>query len=91
MSLIDALEYQDPQITQYTIFNPRIDGTEYNFGEMYGGLSFGFVDQRNFGFPKLDTRIGRFMLDNKKFGFNDKENSFEKEIEMTNMSPEHAP
>ena len=68
MSVLGALDFQDPKITQYTIFNARDDGTKYNFGELYGSFTFGFVSQTKFGFPEPDPRIGYWMLENRRFG-----------------------
>ena len=41
-SLIDIYEYQNPQITQYTIFEKREDSNDLNFGQMLGNIIFGF-------------------------------------------------
>ena len=40
--LLELAEYKDPDITQYTVYEPRTDGEEINFGEGLGTLGFSF-------------------------------------------------
>ena len=61
MSLIDVLQYKNPQISQYTIYSHRNDMETINFGETYGNIAFGFLRDDN-TFPELDPSIGTFSL-----------------------------
>ena len=43
-STINLLDYKNPQITQYQIYDSRSDGKEINFGDSYGDVIFGFFN-----------------------------------------------
>ena len=42
VGVIDLLNFKDPSIVQYTIFDRRLDELEINFAETYGSFVFGF-------------------------------------------------
>ena len=63
------------QLLKYTIYSSRDDGTEYKFGEMEGGLAFGFINEGNFTFPKMPESYGAIKLQTGKFNF--AQNQFE--------------
>ena len=58
MGVVDLFNYKDPSITQYKIYDKRLDGTELNFGENYGGFLFG-IQNANEAFETLDPMFGR--------------------------------
>ena len=45
--VIALVNYEGPQITQYTIYDNRTDGREINLGEASGDLLIGFYDTMN--------------------------------------------
>ena len=40
MGLLDLMTYQDPNITQYSVYDARLDGKEIGFTEANGNLFF---------------------------------------------------
>ena len=56
-SVIDLIDYKNPQITQYQIYDNRSDGRELNFKESYGDIIFGFYSARDGGFIAPDPSI----------------------------------
>ena len=40
IGLLDMYTYKDPNLTQYSIFDSRVDGKEFNFKENYGQFLF---------------------------------------------------
>ena len=42
--VLSLMNYSDPQITQYKIFDNRSDGREINLGESYGNVLLGWFD-----------------------------------------------
>ena len=41
LGVIDLVNFEDPTITQYKIYDKRQDDQEINFGENYGGFLIG--------------------------------------------------
>ena len=67
VGLIDLINFKDPNIIQYTVFDSRIDPEEINFGQNYGGFIFGIFDGEGEGkadgYSKLDPAYGKFVLE----------------------------
>ena len=61
MGVIDLYNYKDPNITQYTIFDKRIDDKEINFAGNYGGFAFSLGQPGN-NYHPLDATLGSFHL-----------------------------
>ena len=69
LAMIDLVQFKDPQITQvsfftginvcgqFSIFEPREDAKEINFGKNFGDITFGFLSQQG-GWQEIDPKIG---------------------------------
>ena len=60
--LIELLNFKDPSVVQYTIFDKRSDPDPINFGENYGGFIFGIWDMENNVSAPLDPAYGALKL-----------------------------
>ena len=89
-SLIGVLQYEDPQISQYTIFKIRNEQEQFDFGEMEGKFAFGFVNSIEKTAPVLDPTLGQITLNIQTFGAL-RTILTEKEIEITSLSRETHP
>ena len=61
---ISLTTYENPQITQYTIYESRNDGKELNLGESHSEFLFGFFSFLEGAFIALDPTICTFKLQN---------------------------
>ena len=61
---VSLITYDNPQITQYTIYESRNDGKELNLGENHGEFLFGFFNYLEGGFVAVDPTICTFKLQN---------------------------
>ena len=70
-SLLDLREYKDPQITQYTIYDPRITDDQVNLADSRGTFIFSVFDQ-NGNVVKPDPRMFslEYRLNRKSFDGN---------------------
>ena len=50
--------YKDPQMTQYSVFEPRNDETLYNFGDMSASFGFGLYKSATFEYIDIDPSYG---------------------------------
>ena len=48
---------------QFSIFEPRDDGKELNFGESFGDITLGFFNSQTGGFEEIDPKIGYIAMD----------------------------
>ena len=64
MGLIDLFSYKDSNITQYSVYDARLDGKEINFKEAHGSFLFGIIDYRNENheYVELDPRFGKLTM-----------------------------
>ena len=60
ISILDLLDYRDPNVTQYNIYDKRSDGTEINFGENNGKFLLGISSYR--GIIPLEAKYGYFAI-----------------------------
>ena len=60
ISILDLLDYRDPNITQYKIYDKRTDGTEINFGENNGNFLLG-IGKYSSIIP-LEAQYGKFAI-----------------------------
>lgn len=61
-STVNLIGYQNPQITQYQIYDQRNDGRVVNYGQSYADVIFGIYNPRNKSFEVPDPRICTFDL-----------------------------
>ena len=54
MGLVDLMTFKDPNITQYTIYDARLDGKEVGFKEANGNLFFAIYDIKENKYVELD-------------------------------------
>ena len=55
-ALLELASYKDPQISQYTIYDPRVSGDEVNIGKSLGTMIFELYDD-NYLSVKPDPRM----------------------------------
>ena len=61
-STINLIDYKNPQITQYQVYDSRSDGREVNLGESHGDLLFGFFNVVTRTYEEPDPRIASFRV-----------------------------
>ena len=61
--LISLITYQNPQITQYRVFENRNDNKELNLGASHGEFIFGFLNYDKAAFVPIDPTICTFRLE----------------------------
>jgi len=57
---INLMDYKNPQITQYQIYDSRSDGREVNLGKSHGDLFFGFFNEITRSYEEPDPRVASF-------------------------------
>ena len=62
MGLIDLFTYKDPNITQFSIYDTRIDNKEFNFKQANGGFLFAIFDKTAKNYVALDPRYGKLRI-----------------------------
>ena len=82
------MQYQDPQVTQYTIQDERTDDNELNFGDLRGEIAFGFFNAANFAFPEIPARLGYLELSVSTFNYETFSTTPVKIIDLEPISPE---
>ena len=85
------IEYQDPQITQYTIQSERTVDDELNFGDLRGEVAFGFFNSASFTFPEIPARLGYIEMSVSTFSYETFSTSPIKVIDIEPISPEKQP
>ena len=88
------LDYQNPQINQYRIFDERNDGREVNLGESLGYPMFGAFSNLKSDFVEVDPSIAEFKVDVIQFDWNSTtplNPVIVKELEITSITPETHP
>ena len=91
LSFINLIQYQDPQITQYTIQDDRTEGNVLNFGELRGGIAFGFFSATDFTFPEIPARLGYIEMSVSTFSYENFSNTPIKVLDLEPISPEKQP
>lgn len=61
MGTLELLDFQNPTVSQYTVYDDRIDSPEVNLGEALGDLFFGFVDNKSNSFV-LDRKVATIKM-----------------------------
>ena len=56
---LELVSYKDPQISQYTIYDPRVSGDEVNIGDSFGNMIFEMYDEQILA-VKPDPRMFTF-------------------------------
>ena len=51
IGVIGLVGYEDPQITQYKVYNKRSEGPEISLGAAQGDIFFGFYNHKRFVVP----------------------------------------
>ena len=90
-SFIEIYEHRNPQITQFTIYEKRYKAQEFNFGELYGAIAFGFQNPKNLNFVEVDPKYGSLSLHSISQDWIELKITVEKEFEMVTLNPRDHP
>ena len=78
----DVLTYKNPKVSQYTIFDPRVDDTLINYGEMNGNFAIGMLSGESFDWKMIDPKIGTFVQQIVTYDFSTSKFTVQEEIEL---------
>ena len=60
--VISLLNYENPQIQQYSVFDSRNDNVTVNMDDSYGEIAFGFIDLQASRFVPPDPTICSLLV-----------------------------
>ena len=81
LAFLGLTGYKDPQIIQYTVYDPRVSGDEVNFGDSRGALMFSLMDSNTAYFIRNDPSMLSFSIELLNHEFKDNEIIFNTEID----------